>query len=137
MVLRAALLTSLLALTASAFAADDPVAAYADPANKLIDAALKDTEGLERLEYLCYRIGNRLSGSKPLEQAIQWSADEMKRAGLENVRTIPVKVPRWVRGNESAAMIEPVQKPLFMLGLGNSVGTAKGGITAAVVAGSK
>ena len=37
-------------------------------ANKLIDAALADKAGLDRLEYLCYRIGNRLSGSPALER---------------------------------------------------------------------
>ena len=81
------------------------VSRYAD---RLIDAALKDDAGLNRLEYLCYRIGNRLSGSKALDQAIAWSADEMKRAGLAYVRTIPVKVPHWVRGSESAQLLEPV-----------------------------
>ncbi len=102
-------------------------------ADKLIDAAMKDDEGLKRLEYLCYRIGSRLSGAKSLDQAIEWSAGEMKKAGLENVRTIPVKVPHWVRGSESAVMLAPFEKPLYMLGLGNSVGTPKAGITAEVV----
>lgn len=58
----------------------------------------------------------------------------MKKAGLANVRTIPVKVPHWVRGRESAEMLEPQQKPLFMLGLGGSIATPVGGITADVVA---
>ena len=58
----------------------------------------------------------------------------MKKAGLENVRTPPVKVPHWVRGRESAAMLEPVAKPLTMIGLGMSVGTPKQGVTAGVVA---
>jgi Iap family predicted aminopeptidase len=84
------------------------------------------------LEYLCDRIGNRLSGSKALEQAVAWSAQEMKRAGLANVRTIPVKVPHWVRGRESAEMLEPLAKPLFLLGLGGSIATPSGGVTAEV-----
>jgi hypothetical protein len=109
-------------------------AAHATDANKLIDAALKDDAALRRLEYLCYRIGSRLSGSAALEQAIRWSADEMTKAGLANVRTIPVKVPHWVRGAESAEMLEPLRKPLFILGLGNSEGTPAAGITADVVA---
>jgi len=86
-------LVILCVLAASLHAADSAgVEPYRDTADRLIDAALKDDAGLNRLEYLCYRIGNRLSGSKALDQAIAWSADEMKRAGLANVRTIPVKV---------------------------------------------
>ncbi|HWF07799.1 MAG TPA: M20/M25/M40 family metallo-hydrolase [Bryobacteraceae bacterium] len=109
-------------------------ARYQDGANKLIAAALADNAGLDRLEYLCYRIGNRVSGSPALDQAIVWGAEEMKKAGLANVRTIPVKVPHWVRGKESAEMLEPLRKPLFMLGLGGSVATPADGITADIVA---
>ena len=107
---------------------------YKSVADKLIEAALADDEGYKRLEYLTYRIGNRLSGSASLQKAIDWSVDQMKAAGLSNVRTIPVKVPHWVRGAESARMLEPLNKPLHMLGLGMSVGTPAGGITADVVA---
>jgi len=99
---------------------------YQDTANKLIDAALADEAGLNRLEYLCYRIGNRLSGSAALDQAIAWGAEEMRRPGSPTFATIPVKVPHWVRGRESAEMLEPLQKPLFMLGLGGSVADAAG-----------
>jgi carboxypeptidase Q len=113
-------------------AAADPN--YQDTANKLIDAALASNDGLNRLEYLCYRIGNRLSGSKALDYATMWGADQMKKAGLDNVRAITVKVPRWVRGNESAAIMEPVEKPMFILGLGGSIATPTDGITADVVA---
>src|SRR5206468_21357 len=65
---------------------------------------------------------------------IEWAAAEMKKAGLENVQTPPVKVPKWIRGKESAVMLAPVQKPLTMIGLGMSVGTPAAGITADVVA---
>jgi hypothetical protein len=68
-----------------------------------------------------------------LDRAIQWSAATMKSDGLSNVRVIPVKVPKWVRGAESAQLLTPENKPLHMLGLGMSVGTPKGGITADVV----
>jgi carboxypeptidase Q len=122
----------LISIASICFGAD--VSRYRETANKLIDAALADEAGLNRLEYLCYRIGNRLSGSASLDRAIAWSAEEMKKAGLANVRTIPVKVPHWVRGRESAEMVEPLQKPLFMLGLGGSVATPPDGITADVVA---
>src|SRR5215469_9195993 len=106
---------------------------YGATAQRLIDAAMRDTDGLARLEYLCDRIGNRLSGSASLERAIEWSAAEMKKAGLENVQTPPVKVPKWVRGNESLVMLEPIHKELWMIGYGMVPGTPPEGITAEVV----
>ena len=42
-----------------------------------------------------------------LEDAIQWAVAEMKKDGLENVHTEPVKVPHWVRGQESAEIVAP------------------------------
>jgi hypothetical protein len=107
---------------------------YRDTANRLIDAALVDSEGYAKLAYLCDRIGNRLSGSESLEKAIAWGAGQMKRDGLSNVRTLPVKVPHWVRGAESGSILSPAPRPLHMLGLGMSVGTPAGGITADALA---
>jgi hypothetical protein len=106
---------------------------YRESSQKLIAAALADQEGLQRLQYLCDRIGNRVSGSESLERAIVWAAAEMKKAGLENVQTPAVKVPKWVRGKESATLLAPIQKPLQLLGLGMSVGTPAEGITADVI----
>ena len=129
--LAVAALTGLFCVSA---AAQDMTTQYRATADKLIDAAMTDFDGYNRLAYLCYRIGNRLSGSAALDRAVAWSAEQMKDAGLSNVRTIPVKVPHWVRGNESARMLTPVSRPLHMLGLGMSIGTPPGGITADVVA---
>ncbi len=58
----------------------------------------------------------------------------MREDGLDSVWLQPVRVPRWVRGRESATMVEPGPQALSMLGLGRSIGTKKGGITAPVVA---
>lgn len=106
---------------------------YKPVADKLIDAALADSDGYAKLAYLCDRIGARLSGMPSLDRAIQWASATMKSDGLSNVRVIPVKVPKWVRGAESAQLLTPESKPLHMLGLGMSVGTPKDGITADVV----
>ena len=109
---------------------------YGAAATQIIDAALEDDAGYARLVTLCDRIGNRLSGSENLLRAVKWSADEMKKAGLTNVVTPPVMVPHWVRGKEAGAIIAPVERPLHLLGLGMSVSTPPGGITAdAVVVG--
>ena len=106
---------------------------YKPTADRLIAAAQADTEGYARLQYLCDRIGKRLSGSEPLTRATSWAAEAMRQAGLQNVTLQPVMVPHWVRGEESAALVAPVAKPLHMLGLGMSVGTSPGGLTAEVV----
>ena len=116
-----------------AFPADDIRAHYSKAADQLIDAAMKDDAGYAKLTYLCDRIGNRLSGSESLLKAIAWSAEQMKKDGLENVSTPSVRVPRWVRGAESGAILAPISRPLHLLGLGMSVGTSAGGITADAV----
>ena len=131
---RASAISLAVLLAGGASFAADLTEQYRTTADKLIDAALADTEGYNRLAYLCYRIGNRLSGSTGLEKAIAWSVETMKAAGLSNVRVIPAKVPHWVRGAESARMLTPLDRPLHMLGLGMSIGTPPGGITADVVA---
>jgi hypothetical protein len=106
---------------------------YKETADKLIAAALADHDGYDKLAYLCDRIGNRLSGSPVLEQAIVWAAAQMKRDGLENVVTPALKVPHWVRGRENAEITAPVKRRLTMLALGGSVATPSEGITAEVV----
>ncbi len=57
----------------------------------------------------------------------------MKNDCLQNVRGEPVQVTHWVRGAESAVLMKPRRDTLHMLGLGGSVGTPKGGITAPVL----
>lgn len=103
---------------------------YHDAAARLIGAAMLDEGGWRKLQYWCDQIGPRLSGSPSLQRAIEWSAAEMRREGLANVSTPPVLVPHWVRGNESAALLEPLQAPIAMLGLGGSIATPPEGITA-------
>jgi carboxypeptidase Q len=78
-------------------------------------------------------IGNRLSGSPALDRAIQWAVAEMKKDGLENVHTERVMVPKWVRGSESAEIVEPARHAMVMLGLGDSVGTGGDAIQAEVL----
>jgi carboxypeptidase Q len=94
---------------------------------------MKDSAAWNRIAELTDTFGNRLSGSEALEHAIDWTLAKMRTDGLENVRGEPVMVPHWVRGAESAELVSPRHKPFAMLGLGGSVGTPAGGITAPVV----
>ena len=107
--------------------------AYRDPASRLIGEALSSTFAWDRLSVLTDTIGNRLSGTPALDRAIQWAAAEMKKDGLENVHTERVMVPKWVRGSESAEIVEPARHAMVMLGLGDSVGTPTDGIQADVL----
>jgi len=107
--------------------------AYREPAARLIGEAVGSTFAWDRLAELTDSIGNRISGSPALDRAIRWAVAEMKRDGLENVHTEKVMVPRWVRGAESAEIVEPAPHQMVMLGLGDSVGTPPEGIQAEVL----
>jgi carboxypeptidase Q len=106
---------------------------YREPAARLLGEALSSSFAWERLALFGDTFGHRLSGSQSLEDAIQWAAQEMKKDGLDNVHAEPVKVPHWVRGQESAEITAPRQLPMVMLGLGNSVGTPPEGVEADVL----
>lgn len=127
------LLLALLLCTPPAAVGQELAGRYREAAGQLIGAALVDEAGWEDLVWLTDRIGHRLSGSESLERAVRWAAEGMRRDGLENVRLQPVTVPHWVRGEESAELLEPRRRELPMLGLGGSAATPEGGITAEVI----
>jgi len=104
----------------------------------LRDAALEDDYAFKRLAHLTENIGPRISGSPQAEQAAQYVAEELRKLGLE-VRLEEVKVPHWVRGAETAELVEyPDQTPqrvqkIVVTALGGSTPTPPDGITAEVV----
>jgi len=106
---------------------------YRGIAEKLITAALADSFAYNRLAELTDSFGPRFSGTKNLEDAIDWILEEMKKDGFENVRGEKVMIPRWVRGKEWVRMKVPWKKEMAMLGLGGSVATPSDGITAEVL----
>jgi carboxypeptidase Q len=129
-----ALLTTLSSLSRRADAESTPawLDQYREQAARLIGAAVADTFAWRRLAVLTDSIGNRLSGTPELDRAVQWAIGEMKRDGLENVHTEKAMVPRWVRGAESAEIVEPARHRIAMLGLGASVATPPDGVVADV-----
>lgn len=106
---------------------------YQSVASKLIQAATATDFAHQRLAELCDTFGPRFSGTTNLEAAIDWVLAKMKTDGLDNVHGEEVMVPHWVRGEESAEMLEPTRHKLPMLGLGGSVATPQEGITAPVL----
>jgi len=75
----------------------------------LILAEVKNrSEVMKNLQYMSDIIGGRLTGSKNLERANNWTADKMKSYGLQNVRLEPWEIPvGWERGKASMKLIEP------------------------------
>jgi carboxypeptidase Q len=77
----------------------------------------------DRLVELVDRYGARMAGTRALEDALRWAVARMRDDGLVHVRLEPVRVPHWVRGEEHARVVKPVDRPLTVLALGGSVGT--------------
>ncbi|MDQ3069425.1 MAG: M20/M25/M40 family metallo-hydrolase [Acidobacteriota bacterium] len=116
----------------TASSAQDWLEAYRGPASALIRESQSTEAGWTRLAELTDTFGPRLSGSTNLERAITWAAAEMKKDGFD-VRTEPVMVPVWIRGEERLDMVKPAVQPMALLGLGGSVGTPDAGVEAPVL----
>jgi len=101
-----------------------PTPAWMVQASQKITAhAQGKTRAWDRLAEMTDAFGHRLSGSKALENAIDWAVDRMAKDGLANARREKVMVPHWVRGSESLHVTAPIERELTILGLGMSVGT--------------
>lgn len=96
--------------------------------------ALREQQAYQWLDALCNDIGPRPAGSENANKAAKWAKAELEKIGLENVWLQEVDVPHWVRGDETATLVELIQeKKLAITALGGSVGTPAGGIEANVV----
>ncbi len=109
---------------------------------RLRDAATSDDYALIELRHLTDNIGPRLSGSPQAGQAVEYVAEEMRKLGA-TVTLEKTTVPHWVRGEETAALVEwkgmtpPSQgkttQKIILTALGGSVATPADGLTAQVV----
>ncbi|CAL8070588.1 unnamed protein product [Orchesella dallaii] len=112
------------------------IASYQPIADQIIEAVMNGNwkgKAYEALHDLVDKYPIRLSGFQNLEDSIDYMMEKMRAYGYENVRGEEVPVPHWVRGEESADMLEPHQKKLRLLGLGSTVGTPEEGITGDVL----
>jgi carboxypeptidase Q len=123
-------------LAAGAFAAtpgNDPAAL-----GQIRAAALKSDYAYERLADMTDLIGPRLSGSAGAAAAVTQVADAMRKLGA-TVTLQPVKVPHWVRGVETGALVDYAGRPaglsqrVVLAALGGSGATPPAGMTAQVV----
>jgi carboxypeptidase Q len=112
--------------------ADGDVAQYREAAARIAEANRSGQAAYQRVAALADLFGPRLTGSPALERAIVWARDAFVADGQENVALDRVRVPAWQRGLESAEIVAPAPRRLAVLGLGGSVGTPPGGLTAEV-----
>ena len=106
---------------------------------RLQQAALSSDYAYREVAHLSDNIGPRLSGSAQAAKAVEYVAGELKAIGCE-VQLEKTMVPHWVRGEETAALVqfpgmaEGTTQKIVLCALGGSVATPKEGITADVVA---
>jgi carboxypeptidase Q len=104
----------------------------------LREAALADDYAYRQVAHLTENIGPRPSGSVQAERAAQYVGDELRKLGLE-VRLEEVKVEHWVRGAETAELVDYPGRPagisqkIVVTALGGSTSTPSDGMTAEVV----
>ncbi len=107
--------------------------AFADELSSLRQAALSKSQAYEFVSSLTTEVGPRLVGSANDNKAVAWAQAQLKAWGFENVHTEAFEAPKWVRGVETAEIINPTQQRLIITALGGSVGTSADGITADAV----
>jgi carboxypeptidase Q len=105
---------------------------------RLQQAALTSDYAYRQVAHLSNNIGPRLSGSAQAAKAVEYVAGELKALGCE-VELEKVMVPHWVRGEETAALVQfPGQaqrttQKIVLCALGASVATPPNGIEAEVI----
>src|SRR3954463_10183187 len=105
---------------------------------RLQQAALKSDYAYRQGGHLSNKIGPRLRGSGPAQKGGDYVAAELKALGLE-VQLEKLMVPHWVRGEETAALVEfpgmaeKTTQKVLLCALGSSVATPPEGLTADVV----
>ncbi len=109
-----------------------------DELKSIKNAALADDYAYRQVAHLTENIGPRPSGSLQAKAAVEYVADELRKLGLD-VHLEEVKVPHWVRGVETAELVEWAGQPagakqkIVLTALGNSAATPADGLTAEVV----
>ena len=57
---------------------------------RIFDMALTDDKAYENLRVLCKNVGNRISGSKAADSAVNWGYNVLKSMWVDTVYKIPI-----------------------------------------------
>src|SRR5213082_248501 len=106
---------------------------------RLQQAALSSDYAYRQVAHLANNIGPRLSGSAQAAKAVEYVAGELRAIGCE-VQLEKAMVPHWVRGEETAVLVqfpgqaENTTQKIVLTALGASVATPQEGLVSEVVA---
>lgn len=117
----------------SARAAEVPASTLASATAALRDAAQRENVAFELLRSLTAEVGHRLAGSPGDARAVAWAESKLKTLGFDSVRTEPVTVPHWERGENRGWITAPWPQEVVVLALGGSEPTPAGGLEAPVM----
>jgi len=131
------------AVTSSPTASPSPTPVVFSPQTltelkQLQQAAPTSDYAYRQVAHLSNNIGPRLSGTAQAAKAVEYVTGELKAIGCE-VQLERVMVPHWVRGEETAALVQfPGQaanttQKIVLCALGASVSTPTDGIEAEVI----
>jgi len=133
------------AVTSSPTASPSPTPVVFSPQTltelkRLQQAALTSDYAYRQVAHLSNNIGPRLSGTAQAAKAVEYVTGELKALGCGcEVHLEKVMVPHWVRGEETAALVQfPGQaqnttQKIVLCALGASVATPPNGIEAEVI----
>ncbi len=103
---------------------------------QITDEVMRNATAYDNLNFLCKKIGARLSGSPQAQKAVEATAAMLRQAGADTVYLQPCMVPHWVRGEKEQGYIQwgsPEKFNLHLCALGNTSGTGSKGVRSTIV----
>lgn len=100
---------------------------------QIADEVKAHSELMKNLEYLSSQIGPRLTGSRQMQDASEWTLKRFQDYSVEaHLETAEIE-HAWTRGTETAAITSPIQRSIGIRALGWSKAT-KGEVSGKVIA---
>lgn len=104
---------------------------------KISDEIFTSGECYKNLEYLCKKVGSRLSASPGAEKAVRWTHELMKSYGFDKVYLQEVMVPHWERGAKEIATVTNSatgkETEVTITAYGGSIATPAQGLRAEII----
>jgi carboxypeptidase Q len=87
----------------------------------IFNEALLHGESYSNLNYLCKKVGHRLTGSPQAEKAIDWGLKVVSSYDIDDAYKQKIDAPHWIRGEKEEVKLNG--ELLEAIALGGSIGT--------------